>query len=172
MFSIFVCTVIFVCTILSCSTKTAAKIYEETDTNLYKEQVTSIEVFNKNVAITNSDLRLMAQVVYGESRAEPYEGKVAVASVILNRLKHPEFPKTIKDVILQKDAFSCISGGIIGVEPDSSSYNAVMEALKGKDPSGNAVFFYNPKTATSPWMKRVQKTNEKAIGNHIFFYVR
>ena len=113
----------------------------------------------------------MAQIVYAESRSEPYDGKVAVASVILNRLKSPGFPKTVEKVIKQKAAFSCLRNGEISVVPDKVSYQAVLDALKGKDPTNNAVFFYNPKIATSGWMKKIGKKNIKPIGNHVFFVV-
>ena len=111
----------------------------------------------------------MAQIVHAESKGEPFEGKVAVASVILNRLGYPEFPKSIKGVVMQKNAFSCVKNGSIDVIPDQSSYYAVIEALKGKDPTEKAVFFYNPKTATSNWMKNVSKRSVIKIGNHVFF---
>jgi N-acetylmuramoyl-L-alanine amidase len=150
------------------------KAADELDCDLYKEEVSAIQVFtisNKNVYITDDDIYLMAQIVYAESRSEPYDGKVAVASVILNRLESPGFPKSIEQVIKQKAAFSCLKNGTIDVVPDKISYNAVLDALKGKDPTNNAVFFYNPKIATSSWMKQVSKTNVKPIGNHVFFAV-
>lgn len=142
--------------------------------NLYEEKDKVVQVLsynNKNLSITKDDIYLMAQVVYAESCAEPYNGKVAVASVILNRLLHPEFPKTVEGVVKQKGAFSCIRNGKIDVVPNSDCYNAVLEALKGKDPTEEAVFFYNPRTATSKWMKNISKDNIKPIGNHVFFVV-
>nr|WP_315672198.1 cell wall hydrolase [Clostridium sp. 19966] len=132
----------------------------------------TIQVFNyKNnrISISNDDIYLMAQTVFAESRAEPYTGKVAVASVILNRLLDPEFPKTVEGVIKQKGAFSCVINGKIGFAPTDDCVNAVYDALKGMDPTGEAVFFYNPKTATSRWMKEIKKANVKPIGNHVFF---
>lgn len=121
--------------------------------------------------ISDSDVYLMSQVVFAESGAEPYSGKVAVASVILNRLKDPRFPKTIEGIIKQKNAFSCISNGKINVIPNEDSYRAVLDALKGSDPTDKAVFFYNPKTSTSSWMKCISKSNIKNIGQHVFFNV-
>ncbi len=150
------------------------KAAEEIDCDLYREEVGAIQVFtlnDRNVYITEEDIYLMAQIVYAESRSEPYDGKVAVASVILNRVKSPGFPKTVEDVIKQKAAFSCLKNGEIHVIPDKISYQAVLDALKGKDPTNNAVFFYNPKIATSTWMKEVSKKNVKPIGNHVFFVV-
>jgi N-acetylmuramoyl-L-alanine amidase len=142
--------------------------------NLYEENTNIAQVLsynNKSLNVTKDDIYLMAQVVYAESCAEPYDGKVAVASVIINRLFHPQFPKTVEGVIKQKGAFSCIRDGKIDVIPNSDCYNAVLEALKGKDPTGEAIFFYNPRTATSKWMKNVSKDNIKPIGNHVFFVV-
>lgn len=150
------------------------KALEDESCDLYEEQISSVQVFSINdrkIPITEEDIYLMAQIVYAESRSEPYDGKVAVASVILNRLKSPGFPKSIEEVIKQKAAFSCLRNGEIDVIPDKVSYTAVIDALKGKDPTNNAVFFYNPKIATSKWMKQVSKTNVKPIGNHVFFVV-
>lgn len=146
----------------------------ELDCDLYKEQIEAIQVLSyndKTIYVTDSDVYLMAQIVYAESRSEPYEGKVAVASVILNRLQDPSFPKSIEGVIKQKNAFSCVVNGQIDVIPDKASYDAVLEALKGKDPTDKAVFYYNPKIATSIWMKNIEKSNIKPIGNHVFFVV-
>lgn len=134
----------------------------------------SSQVFNyKNnkLHLNDEEIHLMAQIVYAESRAEPYEGRVAVASVILNRLLHPGFPKTIEGIIKQKGAFSCVVNGKINVVPTKDCYSAVMDALKGKDPTGEAVFFYNPKISTCKWMKSVKKSNVKPIGNHVFFMI-
>ncbi|AWI07281.1 cell wall hydrolase [Clostridium drakei] len=144
------------------------------DSTLFKEQDQIVEVFNysgRKLYVTQKDIHLMAQVVYAESNCEPFEGKVAVASVILNRLRYPEFPKTVEEVITQKSAFSCVKNGSIDVVPDESSYKAVLQALKGNDPTGQAVFFYNPKIATCKWMKGINKKNVKTIGNHVFFVV-
>lgn len=142
--------------------------------DLYKEEAQVVTVFTakgKDVYITNDDINLMAKIVYAESCAEPYEGKVAVASVILNRVKDKAFPDNIEDVIMQKSAFSCVRDGQIKANPDENCYRAVMDALRGKDPTNNAVFFYNPKIATCNWMKNISKKNYKKIGNHVFFVV-
>lgn len=142
--------------------------------NLYNGKSTTVEVFSsqgRGFTVTKEDINLMAKVVYAESNAEPYEGKVAVASVILNRLKDKNFPKSINDVIKQKYAFSCVVDGNINVNPNQDCYNAVFDALDGKDPTTNALYFYNPKTAHSSWMINIKKTNVKPIGNHTFFVV-
>ena len=158
-----------------CTNVVIAKDMTESDKDLYKNQLSAIEVFNqtnKNIAISDDDIYLMAQVVFAESRSEPYEGKVAVASVIINRAKSPGFPKTIEGVIKQKNAFSCVRNGTITIAPDNDSMNAVIDALKGSDPTNRSLFFYNPKIATSKWMKNIGKSNVKEIGNHTFFLVR
>lgn len=119
--------------------------------------------------LSKEDYDLLASVVYAESQGEPFEGKIGVASVILNRLGHPLFPKSIKDVIFQKNAFSCVINGHLDIKPDIEAYRAVDEALKGKDPTNDAVFFYNPVTANSSWIKNTAKEIQVIIGNHVFF---
>lgn len=149
--------------------------------DLYKNQLEAVAVFNQSndsVSVTDEDVYLMSQVVYAESCGEPYDGKLAVASVILNRTGEASFPKSIAGVIHQKNAFSCVRNGKVihngkpDFVPDSDSYAAVLEALKGKDPTDKAVFFYNPEIATSTWMKNIKKNNIKTIGNHVFFIVK
>ncbi|MBC2579608.1 cell wall hydrolase [Clostridium sp. DJ247] len=165
----------FLFTFLFFSTnKVNAKDPNTVDSTLFNQQDQIVQVFNysgQKIYVTQDDIHLMAKVVYAESNCEPFEGKVAVASVILNRVRYPEFPKTIEGVIKQKGAFSCIRNGNINVTADESSYKAVFEALKGEDPTEKAVFFYNPRIATSQWMKNINKKNIKTIGNHVFFVV-
>ncbi|MBU5454929.1 cell wall hydrolase [Caproiciproducens sp. MSJ-32] len=131
-----------------------------------------VEVFNYNdnkIYITENDINLMAQVVYAESKGEPYEGKVAVASVILNRVLSPGFPNTIEEVIFQPNAFSCVIDGKISVTPTQECYDAVYDAIRGNDPTNEALFFYNPETATCSWMTNIEKTQSTSIGRHLFF---
>lgn len=171
----FIFSIIFLCAFLVlCFSKVSANEPNSLDTTLFHQQDEIVQVFNcsnKKVYVTQKDIHLMAQVVYAESNCEPFEGKVAVASVILNRLKYPEFPKSVEGVVKQKGAFSCVRNGSINVIPDEDSYKAVFQALKGEDPTEKAVFFYNPKIATSQWMKNINKKNIKTIGNHVFFVV-
>ncbi|MDZ7548408.1 cell wall hydrolase, partial [Clostridium perfringens] len=144
--------------------------FNSTFINIPEEKV--VEVFNHNdnqIYLTQDDLNLMAKIVYAESKGEPYEGKVAVAAVILNRVLSPGFPNSIRDVILQPNAFSCVVNGEISVTPTEECYNAVYEAIKGNDPTNEALFFYNPSIATCSWMQGVEKTDSKAIGQHLFF---
>ena len=138
--------------------------------NRPKEEV--VQVFSQNdnaVYLTKEDLDLMAKIVYAESKGEPYEGKVAVASVILNRVLNPGFPNSVKEVILQPNAFSCVIDGEINVVPTEECYNAVYDAIKGNDPTNEALFFYNPDIATCSWMQGVEKSDSKYIGQHVFF---
>ena len=131
-----------------------------------------VQVFsynNSQIYLTKADIDLMAQIVYAESKGEPFEGKVAVASVILNRVLTPGFPSTIQEVIFQPNAFSCVVDGQISVIPNDECYNAVYEAVKGNDPTNEALFFYNPSIATCSWMAGIEKTDSKSIGQHLFF---
>ncbi len=96
----------------------------------------------KNTSGSN-DVYLIARVVYGESRGEPYIGQVAVASVILNRVRSPLFPNTLAGVIYQKNAFSIVKDGQINMVPNDSALRAARDAINGMDPSGGALFYYN-----------------------------
>ena len=111
---------------------------------------------NKAYAVnaSHSDKQLLARAVNGEARGEPYEGQVAVAAVILNRVRHSSFPNTIAGVIYQPGAFTAVSDGQINVPIDENStvYKACADALSGWDPSGGAIYYFNPDTATSSWI--------------------
>lgn len=115
-----------------------------------------------------SDSQLLARAVNGEARGEPYEGQVAVAAVILNRVKHPSFPNTIAGVIYQPGAFTAVSDGQINVPIDSKStvYKACQDALNGWDPSGGAIYYFNPNTATNAWIW--SRPLIRVIGKHRF----
>ena len=134
-----------------------------------------LEVFNhatQQLYITGEDIDLMAKLVSAESIGEPYAGKVAVASVVLNRTIDPHFPNTIKEVIFQKNAFSCVKNNKINANANQDCYNAVYDAIKGADPTNDALFFYNPTIATCNWMKETHKINQKTIGHHTFFKIK
>ncbi len=115
---------------------------------------------------SNSDLNLLARVVSGEARGENYTGKVAVAAVVLNRVKSSSFPNTISGVVYQPYAFTAVADGQINVAPDNSCYEAAKAALNGWDPTNGAIYYYNPKTATSSWI--FSRTTVAVIGNHVF----
>ncbi|EPD53191.1 spore cortex-lytic enzyme [Paenisporosarcina sp. FSL H8-0542] len=115
---------------------------------------------------SEQDLQLMANAVYGESRGEPYEGQVAVAAVILNRVEDPKFPNTVSGVIFQPRAFTAVADGQIWLTPNARAKEAVLDALNGWDPTENALYYFNPDTATSDWIW--SRPQIKTIGKHIF----
>ena len=101
---------------------------------------------------SDSDLYLLARVISAEARGEPYNGQVAVGAVILNRIKHPSFPNRLSGVLYQSGAFSCIDDGQFNEPVAESAYRAARDALNGADPSGGAIYYFNPATATSKWI--------------------
>jgi N-acetylmuramoyl-L-alanine amidase len=101
---------------------------------------------------SSGDLYLLARVIYGEARGEPYAGKVAVAAVVLNRVASSRFPNTIAGVVYQPGAFTCVSDGQINLTPDDEAIRAARDAMNGWDPSGGAIYYYNPNTAQSSWI--------------------
>ena len=117
---------------------------------------------------TTSDVQLLARAINGEARGEPYEGQVAVGAVILNRVKSPNFPNTIAGVIYEKGAFTAVSDGQINVpiEEKSTVVKAARDALNGWDPSGGALYYFNPDTATNKWIW--SRPLIKKIGKHRF----
>ncbi len=121
---------------------------------------------NYAFSASSRDITLMAKTVYGEARGEPYEGQVAVAAVILNRVRDSRFPNTISGVIFQPGAFTALQDGQYYLSPDSTAYSAVDSALKGWDPSEGALYYFNPATATSEWIW--SRTIIKKIGKHYF----
>ncbi len=120
---------------------------------------------SKNVT-NNKDVDLVARLINGEARGEPYEGQVAVGAVILNRTRDPRFPSTIAGVIYQPGAFTAIVDGQINAELKESSTRAARDALNGWDPSGGAVFYYNPAKTTNKWIW--SRPLIKIIGKHRF----
>ena len=114
----------------------------------------------------STNLDLLARLVHGEARGEPYSGQVAVAAVVLNRVKSSSFPNTIAGVIYQKGAFDVVSDGQINMSPDSTSKKAAQDALNGWDPSYGAIYYFNPNTATNKWIWSRPMT--VTIGNHRF----
>ena len=115
---------------------------------------------------SSGDLYLLARLVHREARGEPYKGKVAVAAVVLNRLKSSSFPNTIAGVIYQRGAFDAVSDGQINMQPDNESIRAARDAMNGWDPSNGCLYYYNPKTATSRWM--LSRPVLLHIGQHAF----
>ena len=101
---------------------------------------------------SSSQVDLLARLISAEARGEPYAGQVAVGAVVLNRIKHPSFPNTLPGVIYQSGAFTCITDGQFNQPVAESAYRAARDALNGVDPSGGAIYYFNPSTATSSWI--------------------
>lgn len=119
-------------------------------------------------AASESDVQLMARAINGEARGEPYEGQVAVGAVILNRVKDSNFPNTISGVIYESGAFTAVTDGQINVpiKEGSTVLKAARDALNGWDPTGGAIYYYNPDTATNKWIW--SRPTIKVIGKHKF----
>lgn len=115
---------------------------------------------------SSSDLNLLARLVYAEARGEPYTGQVAVASVVLNRVKSSSFPNSVAGVIYQSGAFDVVSDGQINLAPNETAKKAAQDAINGWDPSYGAIYYFNPNTATSKWIWSRPVT--VVIGNHRF----
>ncbi|WP_050780666.1 cell wall hydrolase [Bacillus sp. m3-13] len=115
---------------------------------------------------SENDIQLMANAVYGEARGEPYEGQIAVAAVILNRINSPTFPNTVSGVIFEPLAFTAVADGQIWLTPNETAKRAVVDAINGMDPSEGATYYFNPDTATSGWIWG--RPQIKRIGKHIF----
>jgi N-acetylmuramoyl-L-alanine amidase len=113
-----------------------------------------------------STLEQLARIIYSEARGESFEGQVAVGSVVINRVQSPAYPDSINEVIFQPGQFTAVEDGQYWLTPNKSAYSAAQEALKGTDTTKGALFYYNPKLATSSWSKA--RTTIKKIGNHVF----
>jgi len=117
-------------------------------------------------AAYSSDVELLARLIHGEARGEPYVGMVAVGAVVLNRVRSSKFPNTIAGVIYQAGAFDAVADGQINLTPNEQSRRAARDALNGWDPTGGCLYYYNPSTATSKWIwTREVRLN---IGDHSF----
>ena len=121
---------------------------------------------SSNNSYSSSDYQLLARLISAEARGEPYLGQVAVGAVVLNRIEHPSFPNSISGVIYQKNAFTCINDGQFDKAVADSAYKAARDALNGLDPSGGAIYYFNPSTATSSWIW--SRPVIKTIGRHKF----
>lgn len=115
---------------------------------------------------SSNDVYLIAKCVYAEARGEPYVGQVAVAAVILNRVKSPDFPNTVAGVIYQPWAFTAVHDGQINLEPNDTAYQAARDAMNGWDPTYGCLYYYNPEVATSEWIFTRQTV--VTIGKHVF----
>ena len=115
---------------------------------------------------SQSDYNLLARLISAEARGESYTGQVAVGAAVLNRVEHPSFPNTISGVVYQKGAFSCLDDGQFNQPVAESCYRAAQDALNGWDPSGGAIYYYNPVTATNKWIR--SRPVIVKIGKHLF----
>lgn len=137
-----------------------------------KNTLAAMGIFNSSGNLSgsssnnSSDLNLLSRVVYGEARGEPYEGQVAVAAVVLNRVKSSSFPNTISGVVYQSGAFDIVRDGQINLTPNSTAKKAAQDAYNGWDPSRGAIYYFNPSTATSKWIWSRPMT--VTIGRHRF----
>ncbi|MED1791720.1 cell wall hydrolase [Brevibacillus nitrificans] len=123
-------------------------------------------VRNGKVKVSERDMELLARLVYAESRGEPYEGQVAIAAVVLNRVASSEFPNSVREVIFAPNAFSPVNGDHLSQKTNESARKAVQDAVNGKDPTKGSLYFFNPDTATSKWIWSRPQT--VVIGNHRF----
>ncbi len=115
---------------------------------------------------SNADVYLLARTIYAEGRGEPYTGQVAIGAVVLNRVRHPSFPNTISGVVYQKHAFTAVSDGQINLTPNDTAMKAAKDAINGWDPTGGAIYYYNPAIATSSWI--FDRQTVTVIGRHVF----
>lgn len=112
------------------------------------------------------DIYLLARVIHAEARGEPFEGQVAVGAVLMNRLKNPRFPKSLKQIIFKRGEFCTVRDGQIWMAPDANAMKAARLAAAGWDPTGGAHYFYNPAKTTSRWIWSRPVTHR--IGRHVF----
>ncbi len=113
------------------------------------------------------DVEYLARIIYAEARGEPYEGQVAVAAVVLNRVESRDFPNDIKSVLYQPGQFATVEDGQINLTPGATAYNAAEDALNGEDPSFGALYFYNPEKAKTLWWLSTREITTE-IGAHVF----
>lgn len=133
---------------------------------IYNSTSNSGSSSNSSSSTNSNDLNLLSRLVYGEARGEPYTGQVAVAAVVLNRVKHSSFPNTISGVIYQNGAFDVVSDGQINLTPNDTAKKAAQDALNGWDPTNGAIYYFNPSTATNKWIWSRPMT--VTIGKHRF----
>lgn len=120
----------------------------------------------KMPAATEANVYLLARIISAEARGEPYSGQVAVGAVVLNRVEHPSFPDTLSGVIYQNGAFTAIVDGQFNEPIADSAYQAARDALNGQDPSGGAIYYYNPDKTSNQWIR--SRPVIKRIGKHLF----
>ncbi len=126
----------------------------------------SSQTSNSGTSYSNTDVTLLARLIYGEARGENFTGQVAVGAVVMNRVKSSSFPNTISGVIYQPYAFTAVADGQINFSPDATAIRAAKQAMNGYDPTYGAIYYYNPAIATSTWI--FSRKTTITIGNHVF----
>ena len=154
-------------------TESAVKYFQRTngltaDGQAGDKTLAALGIYEKPSSGSDSDgnVYLLARLISAEARGEPYVGQVAVGAVVLNRIDHPSFPNSLSGVVYQKGAFSCLDDGQFDQPISDSAYRAAREALNGADPTGGAIYYFNPATATSKWIW--SRPQMLTIGSHIF----
>lgn len=120
----------------------------------------------KKVSLNRPEIDMLARLIHAEARGEPYVGQVAVGAVVMNRIQSPKFPDTLREVVFQPGAFTAVDDGQFWLTPDKTAYRAAFDAVRGWDPTYGALYYYNPATATSDWIRTRPVTVK--IGNHLF----
>ncbi|MDR0397185.1 MAG: spore cortex-lytic enzyme [Oscillospiraceae bacterium] len=115
---------------------------------------------------SSSETEILARIIHGEARGEPYIGKVAVAAVVLNRVRNAAFPNTVAAVVYQSGAFDAVSDGQIWLTPNDESWRAARDAMNGWDPTYGCLYYFNPQTATNAWIW--SREVRLKIGRHWF----
>ena len=133
-----------------------------------KEKEVDNKTDNDSYIKNERDINLLARVVHAEARGEPYEGQVAVAAVVINRIKNSSFPDNLREVIYQPRAFESVTNGQIKREPNPENIRAARAAMNGEDPTSGALFFYNPSKLKNNWI--LSRKVLKRIHNHVFAY--
>ena len=126
----------------------------------------SSQTSSSGTSYSNTDVTLLARLIYGEARGENFTGQVAVGAVVMNRVKSSSFPNTISGVIYQPYAFTAVADGQINLSPDATAIKAAKQAMYGYDPTYGAIYYYNPAIATSTWI--FSRKTTITIGNHVF----
>lgn len=132
----------------------------------YNALQNSVPSQSGNKGYSESDVYLLARTIYAEGRGEPYAGQVAIGAVVMNRIRSPQFPNTVAGVVYQKHAFTAVSDGQINLTPNQTAIQAARDAINGWDPSGGALYYYNPAVATSSWI--FGRETITVIGRHVF----
>ncbi|OME87913.1 spore cortex-lytic enzyme [Paenibacillus sp. FSL A5-0031] len=149
------------------ATRTAVQVFQKKN-GLQGDGVVGPKTWAKlkKLSVNKKELSMLARVIYAEARGEEYKGQVAVGAVVMNRLQSSKFPNTVKEVIMEPNAFSAVKDGQYWLIPNQTAFKAAKAAVKGNDPTGNALFFFNPIITNSAWFKT--RTATKKIGSHQF----